>query len=419
MSVWKSLGSRFLKYLFGGLLGGPIGSALVSYDDDATGRASEGDKWYTKVVKGFNNLFNSDHDWFDYQSWNDAGSALAAKTTGSALTPAEQAANQFNADEAQKQRDFEEYMSSTAYQRQVKDMQAAGINPAMAMSGSGASTPSGVSASSVAPQSGVSFSDLMQLIMMPMQKKLMQAQAGMFRDQGQAALLNAGAAMRNAGANERNAGTNERNAGTNEQNAWTNRMNAVTERMRAQIEKSRVENVNSLNDEEKKRVAAQTAFIDLQREQLPKQLEVAQKNADSQAKHAIAALRQADAAVQNAATNDRLADYETSLKYTQELLTWYQAEGQKVIAQYLPEKTRAEIDNILKEGVVLDERGRLVHKQGNLVDAQMVKTYVNVGTDISGAINQWLNPLSKGPGSSASTGFDLSGAYQGVAYGYD
>lgn len=390
-----------------------------NWRETEAGRSVQGKGFLTQALGWLNSLFNENHAWFDYDKLGVQVDAITNKTTGADLTPAEKAANQFTADEAQKQRDFEEYMSSTAYQRQVKDMQAAGINPAMAMSGSGASTPSGASASSVAPQSGVSFSDLMQLIMMPMQKKLMQAQAGMFRDQGQAALINAGANVRNAGANERNAGTNERNAGTNERNAATQRMEAVTNLMRAQIEKSRVENINSLNDEEKKRVAAQTAFIDLQREQLPKQLEVAQKNADSQAKHAIAALRQADAAVQNAATNDRLADYETSLKYTQELLTWYQAEGQKVIAQYLPEKTRAEIDNIMKEGIVLDERGRLVHKQGNLVDAQMVKTYVNVGTDISGAVNQWLNPLSKGPGSSASTGFDLSGAYQGVAYGYD
>lgn len=390
-----------------------------NWRETEAGRSVQGKGFLTQALGWLNSLFNENHAWFDYDKLGVQVDAITNKTTGADLTPAEKAANQFTADEAQKQRDFEEYMSSTAYQRQVKDMQAAGINPAMAMSGSGASTPSGASASSVAPQSGVSFSDLMQLIMMPMQKKLMQAQAGMFRDQGQAALINAGANVRNAGANERNAGTNERNAGTNERNAATQRMEAVTNQMRAQIEKSRVENINSLNDEEKKRVAAQTAFIDLQREQLPKQLEVAQKNADSQAKHAIAALRQADAAVQNAATNDRLADYETSLKYTQELLTWYQAEGQKVIAQYLPEKTRAEIDNIMKEGIVLDERGRLVHKQGNLVDAQMVKTYVNVGTDISGAVNQWLNPLSKGPGSSASTGFDLSGAYQGVAYGYD
>ena len=57
----------------------------------------------------------------------------------------------FNAAEAQKQRDWETEMSNTAYQRAVKDMKEAGLNPAM-MYGSGgagmASTPSGASASS-------------------------------------------------------------------------------------------------------------------------------------------------------------------------------------------------------------------------------------------------------------------------------
>ena len=59
----------------------------------------------------------------------------------------------FNRTEAQKQRDWEQYMASTQYQRAIADMEAAGINPA-SMSGVNmqpSSVPSGSSASSSAP----------------------------------------------------------------------------------------------------------------------------------------------------------------------------------------------------------------------------------------------------------------------------
>ena len=53
--------------------------------------------------------------------------------------------------EAQKQMDFQKEMSDTSYQRAVKDLQAAGLNPALAYMQGGASSASGAMGQSSTP----------------------------------------------------------------------------------------------------------------------------------------------------------------------------------------------------------------------------------------------------------------------------
>lgn len=121
-----------------------IGKALLSIGTAVIGAFASSAATRASLGKRYN----------DYMNGTTGSGLTTAQIQQNAFTMQQQEAQQrFNAEQAALNRQWQERMSNTAYQRGTADMAAAGLNPAMMYGGSAASasTPSGSAASSAAP----------------------------------------------------------------------------------------------------------------------------------------------------------------------------------------------------------------------------------------------------------------------------
>ncbi|WNK14891.1 MAG: DNA pilot protein [Microvirus sp.] len=145
----------FVGDLFGGAIdmaGDVLSSDLFKYGADAIGVGTTGIPWGSIASAGAGLLGNAASGGFNYAASqsNSATSAAALQ----AQIEGQRETNALNVAEAQKNRDFQTNMSSTAHQREIADLSKAGLNPLLSSKLGGSSSPTGSLATLLNPYAG-------------------------------------------------------------------------------------------------------------------------------------------------------------------------------------------------------------------------------------------------------------------------